>query len=105
MGPTGPIPRSRSFRVACILFPGCTSYDSKFAYIGIPDAQKFFRMGDTSRARAEVPRRRRARAEGRGLVASLGGFPYRVKDWAELNRNLFSALAGEAAWRSSSPSS
>ena len=93
MGPTGPIPRSRSFRVACILYSGMYEYDSKFAYIGIPDAQKFFRMGDNVTG-LELKFRDvdAARAEGRRLVAALGGFPYRVKDWAELNRNLFSAL-------------
>src|SRR5438105_10501990 len=47
MGPTGPIPRSRAFRVACILYSGMYEYDSKFAYIGIPEAQKFFRMGES----------------------------------------------------------
>jgi lipoprotein-releasing system permease protein len=93
MGPTGPIPRSRSFRVACILYSGMYEYDSKFAYIGIPDAQKFFRMGDNVTG-LELKFRNvdAARAEGRRVVAALGGFPYRVKDWAELNRNLFSAL-------------
>jgi lipoprotein-releasing system permease protein len=93
MGPTGPIPRSRSFRVACILYSGMYEYDSKFAYIGIPEAQKFFRMGDNVTG-LELKFRDvdAARAEGRRVVAALGGFPYRVKDWAELNRNLFSAL-------------
>jgi len=29
------------------------------------------------------------------VVAALGGFPYRPKDWAELNRNLFPLLSWE----------
>ncbi|HEY6051134.1 MAG TPA: ABC transporter permease, partial [Thermoanaerobaculia bacterium] len=93
MGPTGPIPRSKSFRVACVLYSGMYEYDSKFAYIGIPEAQKFFRMGESITG-MELKFRDvdAARAEGRRVVAALGGFPYRVKDWAELNRNLFSAL-------------
>ncbi|MFL5434207.1 MAG: FtsX-like permease family protein, partial [Myxococcales bacterium] len=93
MGPTGPIPRSKSFRVACILYSGMYEYDSKFAYIGIPDAQKFFRMGDSiTGLELKFKDVDAARAEGRKVVAALGGFPYRAKDWAELNRNLFSAL-------------
>jgi lipoprotein-releasing system permease protein len=93
MGPTGPIPRSKSFRVACILYSGMYEYDSKFAYIGIPEAQRFFRMGDSITG-LELKFRDvdAARPEGKRVVAALGGFPYRVKDWAELNRNLFSAL-------------
>jgi len=93
MTPTGPVPRSRPFRVACILYSGMYEYDSKFVYIGIPEAQKFFRMGDNvvglELKFVDVDA---ARALGRRVVAALGGFPYRTKDWAELNRNLFSAL-------------
>lgn len=93
MTPTGPVPRSRPFRVACILYSGMYEYDSKFVYIGIPEAQKFFRMGDNvvglELKFVDVDA---ARALGRRVVATLGGFPYRTKDWAELNRNLFSAL-------------
>ncbi|TMB28636.1 MAG: ABC transporter permease [Deltaproteobacteria bacterium] len=93
MGPTGPIPRSKSFRVACILYSGMYEYDSKFAYIGIPEAQKFFRMGESiTGLELKFKDVDAARAEGRRVVAALGGFPYRAKDWAELNRNLFSAL-------------
>ena len=93
MTPTGPVPRSRPFRVACILYSGMYEYDSKFVYIGIPEAQRFFRMGDNvvglELKFVDVDA---ARALGRRVVATLGGFPYRTKDWAELNRNLFSAL-------------
>ena len=93
MTPTGPVPRSRPFRVACILYSGMYEYDSKFVYIAIPEAQRFFKMGDNivglELKFADVDA---ARALGRRVVAALGGFPYRTKDWAELNRNLFSAL-------------
>ncbi len=93
MTPTGPVPRSRPFRVACILYSGMYEYDSKFVYIGIPEAQKFFKMGDNVVGlELKFTDVDAARALGRRVVAALGGFPYRTKDWAELNRNLFSAL-------------
>ncbi len=93
MGPTGPTPRSRAFRTACILYSGMYEYDSKFVYIGIPEAQRFFKMGDNVVGlELKFKDVDAARAEGRRVVAMLGGFPYRAKDWAELNRNLFSAL-------------
>jgi len=93
MGPTGPLPRSRAFRVACILYSGMYEYDSKFAYISIPEAQSFFRMKDNI-VGLEMKFRDvdQARGMGRKVVAALKGFPYRSKDWADLNRNLFSAL-------------
>jgi lipoprotein-releasing system permease protein len=93
MTPTGPVPRSRPFRVACILYSGMYEYDSKFVYIAIPEAQKFFKMGDNVVGlELKFNDVDAARALGRRVVATLGGFPYRTKDWAELNRNLFSAL-------------
>ncbi|HEX4386701.1 MAG TPA: ABC transporter permease [Myxococcales bacterium] len=93
MTPSGPVPRSRPFRVACILYSGMYEYDSKFVYIGIPEAQKFFKMGDSiTGLELKFFDVDAARAIGRRIVAALGGFPYRTKDWAELNRNLFSAL-------------
>lgn len=93
MTPTGPVPRSRPFRVACILYSGMYEYDSKFVYIGIPDAQRFFKMGDNVVGlELKFTDVDAARALGRRVVQTLGGFPYRTKDWAELNRNLFSAL-------------
>ena len=93
MTPTGPVPRSRPFRVACILYSGMYEYDSKFVYIGIPEAQRFFKMGENIVGlELKFNDVDAARALGRRVVAMLGGFPYRTKDWAELNRNLFSAL-------------
>ena len=93
IGPTGPVPRSRAFRVACILYSGMYEYDSKFAYIALPEAQKFFRLGDNITGfELKFTNVDAARTLGRRVVAELGGYPYRAKDWAELNRNLFSAL-------------
>jgi lipoprotein-releasing system permease protein len=92
-GPTGIVPRSKSFRVACILYSGFYEYDMKFAYIGLGEAQSFFRLKQNiSGLELKFADVDAARGTGRRIVAALKGFPYRTKDWSELNRNLFSAL-------------
>ena len=93
IGPTGPQPKLRKYRVAGIFFSGMYEYDSKFAYVHMKQAQRFFGMrkkatgieirvddiDDTDQVVAEIKRR-------------LGGYPYTAKDWRDMNKELFSAL-------------
>src|SRR3989338_8324707 len=46
IGPLGMIPKFKRFAVTGIFDSGMYEYDSKLAYISIPDAQKFFNTGD-----------------------------------------------------------
>src|SRR4030067_3012187 len=46
IGPLGMIPMFKKFAVVGIFDSGMYEYDSKLAYISIPDAQKFFNTGD-----------------------------------------------------------
>jgi len=96
MGPAGPQPRSRAFRVAGIFFSGMYEYDAKFAYLDLAEAQRFFATGDSvTGLELKVTSVDAARATLARVQAELGGYPYRTKDWGELNRNLFSALQME----------
>ena len=59
-------------------------YDSKFVYIGIPEAQKFFRMAtNVTGLELKVSDVDAARALGRRGGGGAGRLPYRTKDWAE----------------------
>jgi lipoprotein-releasing system permease protein len=96
IGPAGPQPRSRPFRVAAVFYTGMYEYDSKFAYIDLAEAQRFFGTGESvSGIEVKVSDPDLARPILRRALARLEGPPYRVKDWGELNRNLFSALMME----------
>jgi lipoprotein-releasing system permease protein len=96
LGPAGPQPKSRSFRVAAIFYSGMYEFDSKFAYIDLREAQRFFGTGDAvTGIEVKVADVDLARATMSRALASLDGYPYRVKDWGEMNRNLFSALMME----------
>jgi lipoprotein-releasing system permease protein len=93
LGPTGPIPRSRTFRVAAVFVSGMYEYDAKYAYIHLREAQRFFRLGDSvSGIEVRFQNVDEARPLMRRVLGTLGGFPYRTKDWGEMNKNLFSAL-------------
>jgi len=96
LGPSGPQPKSRPFRVAAVFFSGMFDYDSKFAYLELGAAQRFFGAGDSvTGLELKVKDVDSARAVLARVQAGLGGWPYRTKDWGELNRNLFSALQME----------
>ena len=92
IGPTGPIPKSKPFRVAGQFFSGMFEYDTKYAYITLPDAQKFFSMpGEVTGIElklADPDRTEPVLAE----LTRIAGPGYEVQDWKQLNRSLFSAL-------------
>jgi lipoprotein-releasing system permease protein len=95
IGPAGPMPRSRAFRVAGIFYSGMYEYDTKYIYVAIPAAQKFLGMGDEITG---FELRVRDPDDTPPVVAKLQralGAGYLVQDWQELNRNLFSALKVE----------
>jgi lipoprotein-releasing system permease protein len=96
LGPAGPQPKSRPFRVAAIFYAGMYEYDSKFAYIDLGESQRFFGAGESvTGLELKVDDVDAARPTMRRVLSKLEGYPYRVKDWGELNRNLFSALQME----------
>jgi lipoprotein-releasing system permease protein len=92
IGPTGPIPKSRPFRVAGVFFSGMYEFDSLYAYISLEAAQKFLRKGDRiSEIHIAVADADRAEIVAADIGRALGG-AQRVRPWQEINASLFSAL-------------
>lgn len=93
LGPMGPVPKLRKFRVAGIVFTGMYEYDAKFSYLAMEDAQRFFGMRDRATGvELKIADLDETTYIARNLKAALGGEPYVVRDWRDLNRELFSAL-------------
>jgi lipoprotein-releasing system permease protein len=92
IGPTGPIPKSRPFRVGGVFFTGMYEFDSLFVYTRIDAAQKFLSKGNRiSEIHITVDDPERPHIAAGRIAAALGG-PWRVRSWAELNASLFAAL-------------
>jgi lipoprotein-releasing system permease protein len=107
LGPSGPMPKSRPFRVAGIFYSGMYEYDMKFAYVTLAAAQRFLGAGDEASG-IEITVREPERAQESALqIAKVttplvaqqerkpGAAAVRVRAWQELNKNLFGALALE----------
>ncbi|HVJ19720.1 MAG TPA: ABC transporter permease [Polyangiaceae bacterium] len=94
LGPMGVLPRSRKFRVAAIFYSGMYEYDASHAYVKIDVAQKFLDYdGQITAIDIKVADAERVEQVRPGLEALLTSRPdLRIRDWKELNRNLFSAL-------------
>jgi lipoprotein-releasing system permease protein len=100
LGPMGVLPRSRKFRVAAIFYSGMYEYDASHAYVMLGVAQDFLDLDagntvDRTITAIEVRANDAERvAEVRPNLEALinDRDDLRVRDWNELNRNLFSAL-------------
>ena len=87
-------PATREFRLAGELYTGFEEYDTRLAYVNVRDAQALY--GDRGDVVTGVELRvdaiDDARAIGEKIYEDLGGTPYQVIDWEQLNHNLFAAL-------------
>lgn len=92
LGPQGPMPKSRPFRVGGIFYTGMYEYDSKFAYIDLSQAETFFGQKGVTGIELKVADVNDARRISNQVLERLDGYPYQTKDWGEMNHNLFSAL-------------
>jgi len=92
IAPEARTPRSRELRVIAIFEAGFQEYDSRLVYTDLFEAQHFYGQGDAATGvelrlhdleQSEDVARRLEREPRR---------PFHTLDWAELNRNLFTAL-------------
>jgi lipoprotein-releasing system permease protein len=88
-----PIPFNRDYRVAGIFFTGMYEYDLKYVYVTLDSLTDFLDRGDDAVDGIEV---RIGSADDTDeyvvRLQKMLGKEFRVQDWKELNRSLFSAL-------------
>ena len=86
-------PRTRKFVVTGIFYSGFDEYDRRLMYTALEDTQELVGRGDqVMGVELKVKDVDRAEKIAANLEAALGGPPYQVQDWYELNHNLFTAL-------------
>ncbi|HRC58669.1 MAG TPA: FtsX-like permease family protein, partial [Kofleriaceae bacterium] len=87
-----PIPFNRDYRVAGIFYTGMYEYDLKQVYVTLDSFQEFLDRGDAvDGIEVRVDNPDDAATYVRRIAQTIGP-AYRVVDWTELNRSLFSAL-------------
>jgi lipoprotein-releasing system permease protein len=86
-------PRTRRFTVTGIFYSGFDEYDRRLMYASLGEVEELQGRGDqVMGVELKVRDVERAEAIAQKLEKALGGPPYQVQDWYELNHNLFTAL-------------
>ena len=88
----GMVPKVRRFVVAGLFDSGMHEYDATLVYMNLPDAQRFFEIGDSVSAIEIRVQDVYQAQEIAGKIQRQLGFPYFAEDWSRLWPNLFSAL-------------
>jgi lipoprotein-releasing system permease protein len=91
----GVMPRTKKFRVAAIFFSGMYEFDASYVYVLLPEAQSYFAT-DTRISMIDAKVENAEQVDQvtplvRDAMASMHP-ELRVRDWREINKNLFSAL-------------
>lgn len=93
LGPMGVMPRTKRFRVAAIFYSGMYEYDASHVYTLMNVAQDYFSTaGKISAIDVKVKDAERADQYTPAVTAAVGREDLRVRDWRDMNKNLFSAL-------------
>jgi lipoprotein-releasing system permease protein len=93
LGPMGVMPKTRKYRVAGIFYSGMYEYDATHVYTTLEEAQSYFAMPDQITAiEVRVEDAENADRLTAAVAAAVGRDDLRVRDWREMNKNLFSAL-------------
>jgi lipoprotein-releasing system permease protein len=93
--PMGVLPKSKTFKTAGIFRSGFYQYDSGMALIDMKVSQDFFGLGEgVTGVHLRVKDIFGAERVSRRLQKDLS-YPYWVRSWQLMNRNLFSALKTE----------
>src|SRR5262249_10153710 len=93
--PLGPAPRSRYFEVTGVFSSGLFEYDSSWAYIPLPAAQRLLGVGDVaSTIDVKIKDLWQAKAIGQNILQKVGdNLDY--TDWMTQNHSIFQALSLE----------
>jgi lipoprotein-releasing system permease protein len=92
-GPMGLMPRTRKFRIAAIFFSGMYEYDASHVYTTKDVAEDYFNApGKVSAIDVKVDDAERADRLTPLVAQAVGRPELRVRDWREINKNLFGAL-------------
>ena len=92
-------PRVQDFRIVGIVHLGMYDYDSKYAYAPLASVQKLVFNEEKdyiTSFRMKIKDLDKAAAVAAELSQHFG-FPYRIRDWSQLNKNLFHAIKLEKA--------
>jgi lipoprotein-releasing system permease protein len=87
----GMVPKMRRFTVAGTIQVGMHEYDSSIAYLPLGAAREFAGLAGVTGVEVKLADPFDAKAVGRTIGVKLG-LTYWVRDWMEMNRNLFAAL-------------
>ncbi len=93
LGPMGVMPKTRKYAIAAIFYSGMYEYDATHVYTTLDEAQSYFgTAGQISAIEVKVDDAENADRLTPAVVAAVERDDLRVRDWREINKNLFSAL-------------
>lgn len=90
--PVGQVPRSRPYRVVGLFQSGVYDYDQTFTFISLREAQQLSGMTDRVMGIEVWLSNPDEAARIASTLQEKLGYSYWVRDWMQMNRNLFSAL-------------